>query len=328
MATYVELVKKARQMTLKLTLEQQAEIYNIYVSSINRLSRQAEKMGDKTLEARWTKDYIKQLEKEKERLNKELQEAIVGGMQQAANQAVLPDLALFKAAQARAGIDIGPHFTEMFSQPPTEALAAIIRGGLYSDRKGLSERIWNATSEAGDDIGSIIRRAIAEKRSAVELAHDLEQFIKPSAQRPWDWGNVYPNLRTKEVDYNAQRLARTSITHAHRESQHRSAAMNPFVDAIHWELSAEHYARQVARWGEDECDEYAEQDSYGLGVGNFPVDEVPLSHPQCLCYTYPVISRTLDQVADELSDWVDGNNPELDKWFEELHKPKVVVPTI
>ena len=318
MATYVELVKKARQMTLKLTQQQQEEILNVYKDTFSNLSELAARAKKGSLTERWLKDYMVQVEEEGKRLADALYGSIRKGVAQAGKNAVLPDLALFKAAQAKAGIDLGPHFTEMFSQVPTEALAAIIRGDIYKDGKGLSVRIWNVVDDFRRDIGYIIRRAIAEKKSAIQLARDLETFVIPSAQRPWDWGTVYPNLRTKDIDYNAQRLARTCITHAHRESQYRSAALNPFVDAIHWELSLEHYYRQVARWGEDECDEYAQQDSYGLGTGNFPVDEVPLSHPQCLCFTYPVITKSLDGIVDELLAWEEGLNPELETWFENI----------
>lgn len=316
MATYKELVKKARGMSLQLTLKEQKEIIGIYEGAIEDLSDKAKAAKNKSLTQRWTTDYLKQVTAAKDELQRQLNQSMTNSIKQAAKNAVLPDLALFKSAQAKAGIDIGPHFTKMFSQVPSDTLASIVKGDLYKDGKGLSQRIWSATNNLGQDIDYMIKKAMVEKKSAFELAKDLKTFVKPEHQRPWDWGNVYPNLRTKQIDYNAQRLARTSITHAHRESQHQSAAQNPFVDAIHWELSDAHYERQIARWGPDECDDYANQDWYGLGKGNFPPDEVPLSHPQCLCYTYPVITKSLDQIADELKDWVDGNNPELDRFFE------------
>lgn len=314
---YKDMVRKARRKTLRLTLKQQREILNIYKDTVKELSKKASIAGDKTLKKRWLEDYSKHLDKTTEELENRLYKSIEGAMEQAGKHAVDADLEFFKEAIKKAGIDLGPHFTEMFSEAPNEVLAGIIKGDFYKDGKGLSDRIWNYTNDFEKDIDYIIKRAIAEKKSARELAKDLETFVKPESRRPWAWGTVYPNLRTKQVDYNAQRLARTSITHAHRESQHESARRNPFVEAIHWELSDAHYERQVSRWGEDECDEYAEQDNYGLGVGNFPKDEVPLSHPQCLCVTYGVITKTLDEVADELNAWVDGEeNPVLDEWYE------------
>ena len=314
---YKDMVTKARKKTLRLALKQQREILNIYKDTVKELSKKASIAGDKTLKKRWLEDYSKHLDKTTEELENRLYKSIEGAMEQAGKHAVDADLEFFKEAIKKAGIDLGPHFTEMFSEAPNEVLAGIIKGDFYKDGKGLSDRIWNYTNDFEKDIDYIIKRAIAEKKSARELAKDLETFVKPESRRPWAWGTVYPNLRTKQVDYNAQRLARTSITHAHRESQHESARRNPFVEAIHWELSDAHYERQVSRWGEDECDEYAEQDNYGLGVGNFPKDEVPLSHPQCLCVTYGVITKTLEDVADELNNWLDGEkNQILDEWYD------------
>lgn len=315
---YKDLVLEARKKTLKLTLEQQREILKIYEDTIRGLAEVAEKSGEKSLNKRWATDYMKQVKATRDSLYRQLDEGIRESIEQAGKNAVGPDLELFKRAQRKAGIDLGDHFTEMFSQVPHDVLGWILKGDLYRDGKGLSERIWNYANDFEKDIDYILKRGIAEKKSAVELAKDLEVFVKPESRRPWDWGNVYPRLRTKQVDYSAQRLARTSITHAHRESQYESARRNPFVDAIHWELSGEHYARQVARWGEDECDEYANQNWYGLGVGNFPVDEVPMSHPQCLCITYPVITKSFDGIVDELLAWEEGLNPELEAWFENI----------
>lgn len=315
MNEYTKLVMEARKKSLKLTLEQQKEIIGIYEGAIEGLADKARKAKRGSLTERWATDYLKQVETAKFDLQRQLNRSIRESIKQAGKNAVEPDLELFKRAQQAAGIDLGDHFTDMFSQVPNGVLASILRGNLYRDGKGLSERIWNHTNELGQDIDYIIKRAIVEKKSAYELAKDLEHFMKPEYARPWDWGKVYPQLRTKQIDYNAQRLARTSITHAHRESQYRSAENNPFVESIHWELSSEHYARQVSRWGPDECDDYAEQDDYGLGVGNFPIGKVPMSHPQCLCVTYPVVTKSLEQVADELKAWEQGNNPELDKFF-------------
>lgn len=320
---YRDLAMKARTKSLKLTLKQQQEIVDIYTDVIDELAEKAENYGEDKLTYRWLEDYTMQIFKARSRLMDNLNGSIRDSIKQAGKNAIEPDLELFKQAQRKAGIDLGDHFTEMFSQAPNEALGVIIKGDLYRDGKGLSERIWNHTNEFGQDIDYIIKRAMAEKKSALELAKDLEHFVKPEHKRPWSWGKVYPNLRTKQIDYNAQRLARTSITHAHRESQYRSAARNPFVEAIHWELSPEHFTRQVSKWGEDECDEYTNQNWYNLGKGNFPIEEVPLSHPQCLCFTYPVIPKSLDEIADELKAWVEGMNPELNEWFGSWFKAEI-----
>lgn len=306
MDNYKDLVMQARKRSLALTIKQQKEVLRIYESAIDELAHKARKAKAGSLTERWATDYLKQVENSKFELQKALDESMKRSIMQATRNAVAPDLQLFARAQKKAGVDIGDRFIDMFSKVPSDVVNDILRGGLYADGKGLSERIWRLSEGFGDDVGYMVKRGLIEKKSAYELARDLEMLVKPESRRPWSWGTVYPNNRTKQIDYNAQRLARTSITHAHRESQYRSAAANPFVEAVRWELSGEHYSRQVSRWGEDECDEYANQNWYGLGTGNFPVDRVPLGHPQCLCVTYPVVTKTLDDIAGDLKAWVEG----------------------
>lgn len=200
----------------------------------------------------------------------------------------------------------------------------MIKGRLYKDHKSLSERIWKLTNEFGQNIDYIIKRAMEEKKTAYELAKDLEEFVKPESRRLWDWGKVYPNMRNVQIDYNAQRLARTVITHGFREAQYQAAKKNPFVEAIHWELSPQHYERQVKKWGEDICDEYARHDE-GLGKGNFKIDEAPIGHPQCLCSTWPVIVKSIDDIVAELKEWVRNpeGNKKLNDWYENVYKKEI-----
>lgn len=320
---YKGLVLKSRKKMLKLTVAQQKEIIKIYEDAITDLSSTAKSSQVGSLTERWYKDYAKQIKITKDILQKELEKSISKSIIQSGEYAIQPDKQLMIKASQKAGLDIEPHFTQMFSNVPHDVLLTLYKGDLYKDGEGLSERIWNYTNEFGQDIGYIIKRGIIEKKSAKDLAKDLEVFIKPESRRPWNWGEVYPNLRTKQVDYNAQRLARTSITHAYREAQVESAKENPFVEAIHWELSSAHYERQISCWGPDECDEYAEQNWYDLGVGNFPIDALPIGHPSCLCTTYPILSKSLDDITDELKAWIDGEyNPSLDEWYKKILKRK------
>lgn len=92
---------------------------------------------------------------------------------------------------------------------------------------------------------------------------------------------------------------------------------------MHQKLSPGHGARQVDRLGEDECDDYANNDYYNLGQGNFPPAEVPVPHPNCLCIQTAVIPKSLDEIGEEIGDWLrGGNNPNLDNCFNNLSKNK------
>ncbi len=301
MTQYKEMALKARREVSKLTLAQQQEILKIYEDTIDNLAAKAAQSGKRSLTRRWALDYKKSLEEEKARLQKQLNITITQGVKQSADYGIMADLDLFKRAQAKAGIDLGDHFTDMFSQVPTDVIEPIISGELYKDHRSLSSRIWSYTDDLGDDLDYVIKQGIAEKKSAIDLAKDLERFVWEPAKRPTTWGKVYPRLMNKQVDYNAMRLARTAINHSYQTATIRSASMNPFVEGIEWQSALIHGRTcELCR------------DRHGQV---FPVDDVPLDHPNGLCTMLPVVTKSIGQIADELKAWQEGNNPELDSWF-------------
>ncbi|MBC8590618.1 phage head morphogenesis protein [Wansuia hejianensis] len=312
MNEYEEISKETRKKVSKLTLEQQKDLLDLFSEVIKELAKKAEKSKSKSLNERWTLDYIKELERVKKELTKELNKSTRGFITKAARVGTETEQQIMFKMFKYAGIDPGEHFTEMFSQVQDKVVKDIINGNLYKDNKTLSSRIWNYGQEFEKDIQYVINRAILEKKSAIELAKDLEKYIKDPAKRGSDWGKCYPHLRNKKVDYNAMRLARTSINHAYQNSSIQSSNMNPFTEGIKWH-SAMIHGRTC-----ELCIERAITDQFGLGIGIFPIDQVPLDHPNGLCTMIPYIPKPLDTVTDELRNWLDGeNNSILDKWYNE-----------
>ena len=172
------------------------------------------------------------------------------------------------------------------------------------------------TAMMDKDMSYMLEKAVILKKSAFDFAKDIEQYVNPESRKPWDWSKVYPGTR-KQIDFNAQRFARTSINHAYWLSNTRSCSKNPFATVMRWELSNSHYERQVLPFGEDICDELARQNWYRLGTGNFPVNEVPIPHPMCLCVQYAVIPKSMEDIGKELRAWTQGEpNPLLDEWYD------------
>lgn len=119
---------------------------------------------------------------------------------------------------------------------------------------------------------------------------------------------------TYQVEYNSLRLARTAINHAYWGANKAAAKLNPLCGGMRWILSDEHFTRQVQKWGPDICDDYAKHDE-GLGVGVFPVDSLPLPHPQCLCRQEQVLPTT-EEAVERLNWWLaGGSDPALDRGF-------------
>lgn len=291
------------------------KIQGIYTQAARELAKRAEATRAGTLTERWVKDYQKALEKRIEQMRGELGGTILSGMRKSAG---LPgDTVEGWLNDALAMIDVDGSFTGTFSRTPDAALRMLIDGRMYRDGKSLSRRIWNRTDQLQGNIEDILTQGIAQHRSALQIAQDLEAYVSPKAKMPVSWLTLYPDIPfNRQIDYNAQRLARTAINHAYWAANMTAAKANPFCKAMHWQLSPSHYERQVARFGEDICDAYARHDE-GLGRGNFPVDDVPMPHAQCLCATWQVVPE-LSDVADRLGAWVDGGeDAELDAAFGE-----------
>lgn len=158
---------------------------------------------------------------------------------------------------------------------------------------GLSERIWQSSIRTRLRMDALLASGIREGHASLNMAKDLEQFLLPS-RKPLRTRRPYGT----DVSYDAMRLARTEISRALATATHQAAADNPFVDRIDWSLSISHPKRDI-------CDTLATLDGRGGRLKDaYTIAEAPLpvvdSHPQCLCYTLPVVTQTPAQVVSDL----------------------------
>lgn len=159
----------------------------------------------------------------------------------------------------------------------------------WQDARGytLSDRIWNVSIETRRRIDALLSEGIRTGRSALSIANELEQFLMPGraalrTTRPYG----------QDASVFALRLARSEISLAAARVSIASARMNPFVEAMIWNLSESHPKPDV-------CDSLASGSPYPL-TGSVPLP-VSDSHPQCLCYmTYEV--RPESEVVAELRE--------------------------
>ena len=310
---YLDRMAQTRSAHLKNIDTTGKRIRGIYAQAAKDLAKRAALAKDGSLTKRWQEDYQKALEQRVAQMRIELGNTVTGAMRKSAR---LPGETIegwLDDALAMCGAE--GSFSGVFSRTPDEALRSLLDGRMYRDGKSLSRRIWHLTDQLQGNIEEIVAQGIAQKRSALNIARDLEAYVNPKAKMPVSWLGLYPDIPfDRQIDYNAQRLARTAINHAYWAANVETALQNPFCTAIHWQLSPSHYERQVARFGEDVCDTYASHDE-GLGRGNYPIKNVPMPHAQCLCAQYQVVPE-LDDVADRLSKWVDGGaDSALDEAF-------------
>lgn len=293
-------------------------IRQIYIRAAARLEKQAEGAKDESLTRRWQEDYSRSVRREIDRMNREIEAAVTSGLDRSARIRADGAAEYLERAAGMAGLRLSDSFTDVLSHCRTDALEALIGGRMYTDGRILSQRIWSAAGRLQGGIEEIIAQGIAQQQSTYQIARALEAYVNPKAACPVDWRSLYPDTPFEmKVDYNATRLARTAINHAYWQTGINAAEANPFCKAMHWELSDAHYERQVAHWGEDECDIYARHDE-GLGRGNFPIGKLPRPHPNCLCIQYEVLPEP-EEAAARFRAWMDGaKDDELEQGFAQF----------
>lgn len=317
--------KLARQELVHTVTATDKKIVAIYQQAADDLAREAGNAKAGSLTERWKTDMEESLRERIRQLNGELDTVIRGAAGSAAGLPVEAQASWLDTVLGRTGHSAraGGAFRSVLTRTPDEALKQVVTGQAYLDGKSLSKRIWSATGRLQGGIQDVIAQGIAQKKSAYQLAKDLEAYVNPKAREPMDWLKVYPDISFPvHIDYNAQRLARSSINQAYAIANREAALLNPFVDCIHWALSPSHYERQVLPFGADICDEYATHNE-GLGIGNWPVKLVPLPHAMCLCYQYAVVEKTTEACAKELRAWLDGEPNErlegaFNQWRQDL----------
>ena len=201
---------------------------------------------------------------------------------------------------------VGMKVTGAFSRVPQDAVAKVASGQLYQSDWTLSKAIWGNSKKIHKDIDKIIAQGIAQNKSAYDIAKDLEKYVNPAKQKPWDWGKVYPGTN-KVIDYNAQRLARTMVTHAYQQSLIDVSKNNPYLIGLKWEASN----------SDRTCELCNERDGK-----IYPVDDVPLDHPNGMCTQIAVFNKDLDYIAKDLAEKAAEplNNPEYQEWKEYIKR--------
>lgn len=192
-----------------------------------------------------------------------------------------------------------------FSSVCDLSVRTVLSGAIYKDGQGLSSRIWRDLQQTQHDINTILAQAQVEQKSVYEASKDLEQYVNPTKRKNWnlkmsDGRYIYKS----KVDYNAQRLARTTIQHTYQKSLVESTLKNPFVVKFRW----------IAN-GTRACPMCLDMD--GL---EFDKAALPLDHPMGMCIFEPVMPSE-DAITGRLSDWVagkTGDDEALDAFAESL----------
>ena len=278
-----------------LTEQTAKRIQRIYKQSAQDIEKKLRNLKmlnpSDSLKKVYFENLLKDINKSSDSFNKLVQSTIMGAGEQAGSIAVDAGNKMMKLA----GLEI----KGAYSYTPRQQVLNIASGKLYGDNWTLSQSIWKNGLRTKSDIQNVVAKGLTENKPIKDIADDLMKYVDPTAQKPWDWSKVYPGTATK-VDYNAQRLARTMIQHSFQSSLVQSQRYNPFCKGVIW--------HSVGLHGRT-CELCMERD------GNvFPVKDLPLDHPNGLCYFEPALD-SMNDIADRLGDWVNGgSDPALDTY--------------
>ncbi len=289
----------AEAQRLKITQEQQEYIRDLYrqaSADVGKLAEQAPRVPSDALR----QQYLHTLQGQIDSQLRDIERQLNGTIRSSMTDTVKATVADAKSFLKETGLPI----KGAYSHVPADIVRSVASGQLYTGNWTLSKALWLNTAETQHDVQSVIAQGIIQNKSAYAIAKDLEKYVDPTARKDWEWSKVYPGTR-KVVDYNAQRLARTMVSHAYQQAFVRTTQKNPFVTKYKWEASN---SGRV-------CEICAERDGK-----LFNKDELPLDHPNGMC-TFTAVMEDLDKVAERLGDWAHGKaDPEIDSWYQSIYK--------
>lgn len=193
----------------------------------------------------------------------------------------------------------GTHLEGAFANVPTTVVENLVSGKVYQGGWSLSQRIWGDNEDTLSKLYEIVGAGRAQNLSTYEITKQLEQYVRPGAKKQWnlktkDGKRIYP----KQVDYNAQRLARTLSQHAYQQSFIATIAKNPMIPKVIWWANGSRVCKICL----------------SLHGQKFDKDKVPLDHPNGMCVLIPDVN---DNIEQQIADWVnapDGTFPDMDEF--------------
>lgn len=286
-----ESIKKRNQ----LSKTRQKEIESFYKRLAKQVSKESEGLDKITFKAQYLKRIEKELITQVATFNTELTKDLKNDMIKTA-EAVVKD--------NQSWIDkTGLGIKAAYNHIPAETVESILTGQVYNAKWSLDSTIWQDTKKFSKDINKVIAEGVALNKSTYDIAKDLEMYVDPSAAKPWDWNKVYPGVK-KQIDYNAQRLARTMVQHAYQQTLENTLKHNPFNKGIRWRSAL--ITKRTCQLCRDRHNQI------------FPKGKLPMDHPNGLCTFIPVMDD-LEDVATELADWVNGKqNKGIDTWIKSM----------
>jgi hypothetical protein len=324
-------LKNAEQIRLEQTEQIQKQIKQFYEDLYKDVSKQIKTKGGKSLSKAQLILLQRDIKKRISEINNDIENKITDSMITTSNEVVKNTRSILSQMGFK-----NKDIERAFYYVPDNVVRNIVTGNVYQNGWTLSRAIWGHSKQTQDTIIKIVGNGTAQGKGAYDIAKDIEKYVKPTASKESRTISSWRRAkqldveagRAKEigekikdsyypgrVDYNAMRLSRTMITHAYQQSMEATNKNNPFVIGYRW-LTSDFHGRVC-----NLCLDRATKDSYGLGPGVFPKDDLPLDHPNGMCTFEVVMSDDLSGISDMIDKWYKepiGTYPDIDKYASDF----------
>ena len=319
-------LRKSEELRNKLTREQQKKIQKLYKELYEDVSKQLKRIGNAgdRLERIRLMMLQRDIKSNYRKITDEIEKGITSSITDM-SRAVVEDTREFLKKCGYYDVE------GAFSYVPDNIARRIVTGQVYSGNWTLSKAIWGHTQDFNDKLSYIVGQGTASGKSAYEIAEDLEKYVNPTKRKASreikfqkykrdangkflldEKGNRIPDGRSRtfyfgDVDYNAQRLARTMISHAYQQAFEVVNKNDPFVTEYIWHSSGQHGRT---------CQLCLERDGQ-----HFKKDELPLDHPNGMCTFEAYIPYTMMEISNKIAAWYNspsGTYPDLDLYAQDF----------
>lgn len=320
-------LKKAEEIRDSTTQGMLKQIQRMYQELYRDVSRRITSGGGNSLSNQNLILIQREIQNRIKQINSDVENNVRSNMETVCN-AVTEDIRTYLKQMGFQDNDIA----EAYIHIPAQIVDTIVTGQIYQEGWSLSKAIWGYNQKTQQILQDIVTSGAGQGKGAYEIAKELEYYVDPMAKKQastikrWRYARetdvkagraeyvgqrITDYYKPGKVDYNALRLARTMVSHAYQQTFERVNRYDPFVVGYRW-LTSNFHGRVC-----DICRNRAETDQYGLGIGVFPKDQLPLDHPNGMCTFEAVMSGSMEEIARKIGEWYQapvGTFPDIDRY--------------
>lgn len=201
------------------------------------------------------------------------------------NSNIFQDLVANKALKYYRAQVSGERFKHYFDSNSDQLKAFQVR---KDKGLNLSTKLWKQADIYKESLEATISTAIEKGMSATTLSKRISRYLKDWPSLQADYQERYAKAtRCHDCEYNSIRLARNEISMAYRTAEQLRWQRFDFILGYKIKLSDSHPRYDI-------CDEL---------MGDYPKDfSFAGWHPNCLCYTVPIVMSEEEYWSDNRED--------------------------